>query len=68
MVCVHLRELYQLCESNQLKLSGSDLIRVVCTQCDLEDTCPSVLVEQYEARHPDNPDAQPQDSATDKAD
>ncbi len=49
MVCTHLRELYQLCENNQLRLGGSDLIRVVCKQCDQEETCPSVLMDEYDA-------------------
>lgn len=49
MVCNHLRELYQLCETNQLRLGGSDLIRVVCKQCDQEETCPSVLMDEYDA-------------------
>ncbi len=49
MVCTHLRELYQLCETNQMRLGGSDLIRVVCKQCDQEETCPSVLMDEYDA-------------------
>lgn len=50
MVCTHLRELYDLCEKNQLRLGSSDLIRIVCTKCDMEDTCPSVLIDEFEAR------------------
>ena len=30
MVCTHLRELYQLCETQQIRLSSSDLIHIVC--------------------------------------
>ena len=51
MVCQHLRELYQLCEKNQLRLGGADLIRIVCKQCDQEETCPSVLTDEYDASH-----------------
>jgi hypothetical protein len=51
MVCTHLSELYQLCEKHQLRLGGSDLIRLVCRQCDQEETCPSVLMEEYDAVH-----------------
>lgn len=54
MVCKHLSELYQLCEKHQLRLGGSDLIRLVCKQCDQEETCPSVLLEEYEAAHPED--------------
>lgn len=53
MICEHLRELYRLCESNELRLSSSDLIRVVCRQCDREDTCPSNLTV------PDEEDVEP---------
>jgi CheY-like chemotaxis protein len=45
MVCTHLRELYDLCEKNQLRLGSSDLIRLVCKQCNQEETCPSVLMD-----------------------
>jgi hypothetical protein len=51
MVCTHLRELYELCEKNQLRLGGSDLIRIVCKQCNQEETCPSVLIDEYESAH-----------------
>lgn len=54
MVCTHLSELYQLCEKHQLRLGGSDLIRLVCRQCELEETCPSVLMDEYDASHPDD--------------
>ena len=49
MVCTHLRELYQLCETQQLRLSSSDLIHVVCTQCDQQEVCPSTLTDEYDA-------------------
>ena len=49
MVCQHLRELYQLCEKNQLKLGSADLIRIVCKQCNQEETCPSVLTDEYDS-------------------
>ncbi len=43
MVCEHLRQLYQLCLDQQIRLSGSDLIHVVCQQCGRKDVCPSNL-------------------------
>ncbi len=45
MSCVHLQQLYKLCQEQQLKLGGSDLIRVVCHQCGDHEVCPSALVE-----------------------
>ena len=51
MVCTHLRDLYKLCEKNQLRLGGSDLIRIICKQCGHEETCPSVLIDEYESTH-----------------
>jgi hypothetical protein len=51
MTCKHLKELYAICQTHQLKLSSTDLIRIVCPQCGVEEVCPSVLEEEYEARH-----------------
>jgi hypothetical protein len=51
MTCKHLKELYDICQTHQLKLSSSDLIRIVCPQCGIEEVCPSVLEEEYETRH-----------------
>ncbi len=48
MACVHLTQLYQLCKENQLHLSSTDLIRVVCKQCQQEEVCPSVLYEELD--------------------
>jgi hypothetical protein len=51
MSCRHLKELYGICQTHGLKLSSSDLIRIVCPQCGVEEVCPSVLAEEYETRH-----------------
>ena len=48
MACVHLRQLYQLCQDHDLKLGGPDLIRIVCRQCGEQDVCPSNRVEMDE--------------------
>tara|TARA_R110002111_G_scaffold262694_2_gene340270 strand:- start:20374 stop:20592 length:219 start_codon:yes stop_codon:yes gene_type:complete len=56
MVCTHLKELYKLCEKNQLKLGGADLIHIICKQCDQEETCPSTLMDEYDSRHADDED------------
>ena len=53
MVCSHLRELYELCENNELRLSSSDLVRVVCKKCEEVETCPSTLMDEYDAIHPE---------------
>ncbi|NUQ66429.1 MAG: hypothetical protein HUU20_28540 [Pirellulales bacterium] len=64
MTCKHLRDLYTLCESHNLKLSSSELIRLVCPQCGVEEVCPSVLTEEYEKRHDmDESGCSPHDSA-----
>jgi hypothetical protein len=44
MVCDHLRQLYQLCLDQKIRLSASDLIHVVCEQCGRQEVCPSNLV------------------------
>jgi len=53
MTCVHLKKLYDLCMEEDLKIGGSDLVRIVCKQCGEQDVCPSVLMEEYEAQHPE---------------
>lgn len=50
-VDARVQQLFQLCETAQLKLSSSDLIHIVCKQCGKEEVCPSVLVEEFESRH-----------------
>lgn len=50
MTCVHLRKLYQLCHDNNIKLSGADLIHIICEECGVKEVCPSMLNEQYEER------------------
>lgn len=63
MTCKHLKDLYAICETHQLKLSSGELIRIVCSQCGVEEVCPSVLSEEYEKRHQgsgeDNPGSSP---------
>lgn len=54
MTCVHLKKLYALCQEEQLKIGGADLVRIVCTQCGEQEVCPSMLLEEYEAQHPDD--------------
>ncbi len=48
MACVHLRRLYQLCQDENLRLSGSDLIHIVCQQCGVQEVCPSAFVEELD--------------------
>ncbi len=66
MTCMHLRKLFQLCDENELKFSSSDLVHVVCKQCQQAEVCPSLLVEEYEARQSqadtDGPE-EPQDAS-----
>ncbi len=50
MPCVHLRQLYTLCQEHDLKLTSSDLIHVVCTQCGEQEVCPATMTDEYDAR------------------
>jgi hypothetical protein len=50
MTCVHLQQLYKLCQEQDLKLGGSDLIRVVCHQCGEQEVCPSTLMDEYDSK------------------
>jgi hypothetical protein len=52
MVCEHLRQLYQLCQDQKIRLSGSDLIHIVCHQCGRQDVCPSNLRDDHEEGEP----------------
>ncbi|MCE5268779.1 MAG: hypothetical protein LLG00_12930 [Planctomycetaceae bacterium] len=67
MPCKHLTELYELCKTHRLMLSSTDLIRIICPECGVEDVCPSVLCEEYEARHHDDT-AAAQDGSSPAAD
>ena len=51
MVCIHLKELYRLCQQHELRfqLSSSDLVRIVCHECGEHEVCPSVLTDEFEA-------------------
>lgn len=49
MTCVHLRKLMQLCEEENIRLASSDLIHVVCQQCGVQEVCPAVLTDEYDA-------------------
>jgi predicted RNA-binding Zn-ribbon protein involved in translation (DUF1610 family) len=57
MACKHLKELYEFCHTHDLRLSSTDLVRIICPRCGEEEVCPSMLFEQYEARHPDQDDS-----------
>ena len=48
MVCEHLQQLYQLCLDQKIRLSGSDLIHIVCHQCGRQDVCPSNLRDDHD--------------------
>ncbi len=53
MTCTHLKDLYRVCQQHNIKLGSSDLIRIVCPQCGIEENCPSVYTAEYDARHQD---------------
>ena len=44
MTCVHLRQLVELCQDSDIRLSSSDLIHMVCHKCNMHEVCPSELV------------------------
>ena len=48
MPCIHLKQLYDLCHEHDLKLSGGDLVQLVCHQCGKKEVCPSVLMDEYD--------------------
>ena len=48
MTCIHLRQLYDLCDQEGVRLSSSDLIHIVCRQCGKQEVCPSNLSEHLD--------------------
>ncbi len=46
MTCVHLRKLYELCQTHELRLGGSDLIHIICHECGEKEVCPSGLMDE----------------------
>jgi hypothetical protein len=55
MVCTHLRKLYELCQQQQLYFSGSDLVRIVCKECQSEEVCPTSLTVESLEEAPSDP-------------
>ena len=45
MPCVHLRELFDLCEKHELQIASHDAIRIVCRQCEEQEVCPTSLTD-----------------------
>ena len=64
MPCTHLKHLYEYCRTHDLSLSSSDLIRIVCPQCGVDEVCPSLITTEYDVRHPESETAA---SADDKS-
>ncbi len=60
MPCIHLRQLYELCEKHELRISSHDAIRIVCRQCEEQEVCPSSLTDGENVLQ-----LSPQDSPTD---
>lgn len=48
MTCIHLRKLYEICESSEIRLSSADLVHIVCKQCGHKEVCPSTIIDEYE--------------------
>ena len=45
MPCVHLKELFELCQKHDLQISSHDAVQVVCRQCKEQEVCPSSLTD-----------------------
>ena len=63
MTCTHLRELFQLCQKHDMKITGTDLVRVVCNECGVQEVCPSTLTDEYDAKAAATGDRKSDDSA-----
>lgn len=58
MICVHLKELFQLCQENEIRISSADLVRVVCHQCGAHEVCPSALTSEFSENGPADAESQ----------
>ena len=64
MTCVHLKELYRICQQHELKLTSGDLIHIVCPTCGLSEVCPSAYASaESDAADSTPPAASPQPPA-----
>lgn len=45
MLCSQIREVAQKVEKQGMLIGRSDLLQIVCGQCDRMDTCPSLAVQ-----------------------
>ena len=70
MPCIHLRQLYDLCEKHELRISSHDAIRIVCRQCEEQEVCPSSLTdgENVLQLSPQESPSESKDKAEDSAD
>ena len=66
MPCVHLRQLIQLCEDNQIKVGGADIIHFVCEQCGQQEVCPDIMLDEYDARASRDQQQAPQPDAAER--
>ncbi|MEM6978782.1 MAG: hypothetical protein AAF539_03875 [Planctomycetota bacterium] len=48
MPCQHLKELYDVAAKHDLKIAASDIVRIVCRQCDEQEKCPTALTDGAE--------------------
>ncbi len=62
MSCAHLKKLFDMCLQEDIKIGGTDLVRIVCNQCGAEEVCPTMLMEQYEELRAERPDAEGQEN------
>ena len=46
MTCVHLKKLYELCQTHDLRLGSADLIHIICHECGEKEVCPSGLMDE----------------------
>ena len=56
MSCAHLKKLFDMCRQEDIKIGGTDMVRIVCNQCGAEEVCPTMLMDQYEALHEEQAD------------
>ena len=48
MTCVHIQKIYQLCREHDIKIGSTDVVRLICGECQQIEVCPSLKADEYD--------------------
>jgi hypothetical protein len=50
MICLRLKQLYQIVQTRELAVSQPDVVRMACEACQEIEVCPAMSTNEYDAR------------------